>query len=121
MYGVVISSKSKSSCFDGQENEYREELEKMKEEVKGLIKVNQDDPLVELELIDVIQQLGLGYHFEAEIHHALHLIHKRLEDSRFSGNLYATALRFRLLRQQGYHVSQGTSFFFIGLTFLLMN
>lgn len=103
--------KSNGLCFIGQEKEYRDELEKMKEGVKELIEANQVDPLVELELIDVIQQLGLDYHFEAEIQHALDLIHKRPEDSSSSHDLCATALRFRLLRQHGRCVSQGAHMF----------
>lgn len=101
-----------SILIDGQEKEDMEELGKMKEEVKGLIEANQDDPSAELELIDAIQQLGLHYHFEAEIQHELDIIQRRQVYPRMSGDLYATALRFRLLRQHGYNVPQGTSFFF---------
>lgn len=97
----------KGLCFNVQEEEYKEELENMKEEVRGLIRANQEDLLTKLELIDVIQRLGLQYHFEAEIQLALDKIHKWPEGPRFSNDLYATALRFRLLRQQGYNVSQG--------------
>ncbi|XP_031394485.1 terpene synthase 10-like [Punica granatum] len=88
------------------EEDYKEELEKMKEDVKDLTKANQENPLAKLELIDAVHRLGLQYQFKAEIKHALHVIHQRAEDSRFSDDIYAIALRFRLLRQHGYHVSQ---------------
>lgn len=100
-----------SVLIDGQVKEDMGELGKMKEELKGLIKANQDDQLAELELIDVIQQLGLHYHFEAEIQRALDIIQRRPEDSRMSCDLCATALRFRLLRQHGYNVPQGILLF----------
>ncbi|KAK1257169.1 hypothetical protein QJS04_geneDACA024805 [Acorus gramineus] len=59
-----------------------------------------DDPLQEMNLIDAIQRLGLGYHFEEQIDAAL----KRIHDLSVDDNLYFFALRFRLLRQGGYNV-----------------
>ncbi|PKI53510.1 hypothetical protein CRG98_026098 [Punica granatum] len=104
------------------EEDYKEELEKMKEDVKDLTKANQENPLAKLELIDAVHRLGLQYQFKAEIKHALHVIHQRAEDSRFSDDIYAIALRFRLLRQHGYHVSQGmgTFQFIIRLVFQVL-
>ncbi|KAH7576523.1 hypothetical protein JRO89_XS01G0098700 [Xanthoceras sorbifolium] len=61
-----------------------------------------------LELIDDIQRLGLGHRFEKDIKSALDKIVSwegfdvKAEDQK----LHATALRFRLLRQHGYQVSQ---------------
>ncbi|XP_065049789.1 alpha-humulene synthase-like [Musa acuminata AAA Group] len=60
------------------------------------------DILQTMELVDSIQLLGLSYHFEKEISEALNRVH----DADFNDHgLYDTALRFRLLRQQGYHVT----------------
>lgn len=59
-----------------------------------------------LNLVDAIQRLGVAYHFETEIEEALQHIysnHIEMED----GDLYSTALGFRLLRQHGYNVSCG--------------
>ncbi|KAK7853612.1 myrcene synthase [Quercus suber] len=68
------------------------------------------DPLVQLELIDVLQRLGLSYHFEAELKRILEALysndHGGDTDTWKMKNLYATALKFRLLRQHGYSVSQ---------------
>ncbi|KAL4595817.1 hypothetical protein ACB092_12G119100 [Castanea dentata] len=68
------------------------------------------DPWEQLELIDVLQRLGLSYHFEAELKRVLEALynndHGRDTDTWKTNNLYATALKFRLLRQHGYSVSQ---------------
>lgn len=86
-----------------------EEVEKMKESVKSvIISETQDEPFIrKLELIDAIQRLGLEYHFEIEIKQALGKYHDDSDDNDSDDDLYATALRFRLLRQHGYNVPQG--------------
>ncbi|KAK7844190.1 myrcene synthase [Quercus suber] len=66
------------------------------------------DPFEQLELIEIFQRLGLSSHFEKEM--------KRIVDGLYNTdhcgdiwkaeNLYATALKFRLLRQYQYSVSQ---------------
>ncbi|CAN4078283.1 unnamed protein product [Withania somnifera] len=56
--------------------------------------------LEQLELIDILQRLGIYYHFEEEIDGVLKQIYLK------NGELYGTALEFRLLRQQGYHAPQ---------------
>ncbi|XP_071687606.1 (E)-beta-ocimene synthase, chloroplastic-like [Rutidosis leptorrhynchoides] len=63
-----------------------------------------------LEHIDDIERIGLGYRFQNEIRRALDIIisangsHVGLEGK--EDNLHAASLRFRLLRQHGYTVSQ---------------
>uniref|UniRef100_A0A2N9GH73 Terpene synthase N-terminal domain-containing protein n=1 Tax=Fagus sylvatica TaxID=28930 RepID=A0A2N9GH73_FAGSY len=67
------------------------------------------DPLEQLELIDILQRLGLSYHFEGEIKRILqdlYNINDHGGDVGKTKDLYATALKFRLLRQHGYNVSQ---------------
>ncbi|KAL0443442.1 UNVERIFIED_CONTAM: Beta-caryophyllene synthase [Sesamum latifolium] len=56
-----------------------------------------------LELIDSIQRLGVSYHFEEEID-SCHL-RTRQQCSSKDDDLRTVALRFRLLRQQGYRVT----------------
>ena len=72
----------------------------------------EDEPLALLEHIDLLQRLGLSYHFENEIKSALKGIYEstnKLYDDKWKrDNLYATALEFRLLRQHGFWVPQGT-------------
>ncbi len=67
------------------------------------------NPLDQLQLIDTLQRLGLAYHFEDEIKRILMSIstHDSYENTRMREDLYATALEFRLLRQQGYKIPQG--------------
>ncbi|XP_071718976.1 (E)-beta-ocimene synthase, chloroplastic-like [Rutidosis leptorrhynchoides] len=63
-----------------------------------------------LEHIDDIERLGLGYRFQSEIRKALDIIisvnegHIVLEEK--EDTLHVTSLRFRLLREHGYYVSQ---------------
>ena len=67
------------------------------------------DPLEQLELIDTLQRLGLSYHFESETKRILEGLYNNNHggDLWKKENLYATALKFRLLRQHGYSVSEG--------------
>lgn len=71
-------------------------------------------PSQKLDLIHDIQRLGVSHHFENEIEELLQQIHTSSHDSTESGDqetdneLYTAALRFRLLRQQGYNISCGT-------------
>ncbi|KAB2032362.1 hypothetical protein ES319_D05G367300v1 [Gossypium barbadense] len=100
-YGYVQSLRND---FD---ESYQVRASKLKEEVRMMLgKVV--DPLEKLELIDTLQRLGLSYHFDAEINKTL----KNISTDRINSvawkkdNLYATALEFRLLRQNGYKVDQ---------------
>ncbi|CAL9774244.1 unnamed protein product, partial [Musa acuminata subsp. burmannicoides] len=71
------------------------------EQVRSMFK-DTTDILQTMDLVDSIQLLGLSYHFEKEISEALNRVH----DADFNDHaLYDTALRFQLLRQQGYHVT----------------
>ncbi|KAJ0017681.1 hypothetical protein Pint_11296 [Pistacia integerrima] len=63
-----------------------------------------DNPLDQLELIDNLQRLGVAYHFEREIKNILDCVHDINNHKWKKGNLYATSLEFRLLRQHGYNV-----------------
>ncbi|RXI03093.1 hypothetical protein DVH24_003171 [Malus domestica] len=63
------------------------------------------NPLEKLELIDVIQRLGISHHFENEIDEVLLQIHNNSyncyrQRSDDDDDLHATAIYFRLLRQQ---------------------
>ncbi|KAL0443445.1 UNVERIFIED_CONTAM: Germacrene-D synthase [Sesamum latifolium] len=83
-----------------------EELQRQKNMVRTMLAQTPDDSPQKLELIDVVQRLGVGYHFEEEIDKSLRYIHDTyLEYSSKDSDLRTIALRFRLLRQQGYPVS----------------
>ncbi|KAJ0052960.1 hypothetical protein Pint_02106 [Pistacia integerrima] len=82
----------------------------LEEEVRCKVNNEKTELLSILELIDDIQRLGLGYRFHKDIKKALNRINlswKKYEDKvKAENKLHATALRFRLLRQHGYHISQ---------------
>ncbi|KAJ0102231.1 hypothetical protein Patl1_04440 [Pistacia atlantica] len=79
-----------------------QEFQGLKQEVRRMLISTTDKTFQKLCLIDVVQRLGVDYHFEKEIEDALEeLYHEHCADDR---NLCNVALRFRLLRQQGYNV-----------------
>ncbi|KAL0399299.1 UNVERIFIED_CONTAM: Bicyclogermacrene synthase [Sesamum radiatum] len=83
-----------------------EELQRQKEMVRKVLAQTPDHLYHKLELIDAIQRLGFGYHFEEEIKKSLQYIHDTyLEYSSKDNDLRTVALRFRLLRQHCYPVS----------------
>ncbi|XP_059439915.1 myrcene synthase, chloroplastic-like [Corylus avellana] len=84
-------------------------IDKLKREVRMMFhKVV--DPLEKLELIDILQRLGISYQFDDEIHRTLEGIYNVNHGGEIlmcnKENIYATALEFRLLRQHGYSVPQ---------------
>ncbi|KAH6822778.1 hypothetical protein C2S53_017074, partial [Perilla frutescens var. hirtella] len=81
----------------------KQELDRQKEEIMNLLQQTQNDSTFKLELIDSIQRLGVGYHFEKEIHNSLRYIYEYY-GTKNNDDLRVVALRFRLLRQQGFHI-----------------
>ncbi|KAI4347956.1 hypothetical protein L6164_008725 [Bauhinia variegata] len=87
-------------------------LEKRHDELKREVRMMFDkvmNPLDQLELIDILQGLGLAYHFEDQIKRTSESLYYNINNGAENiwccDNLYATALAFRLLRQHRYHVS----------------
>ncbi|KAL5972786.1 hypothetical protein ACLOJK_039592 [Asimina triloba] len=72
---------------------------------------NAKDSEQEIELINDLQRLGVAYKFEEEIEEALHRIYVSYSSIDYN-DLSIVALRFRLLRQEGYNVSPGIKFKF---------
>ncbi|KAK8480204.1 hypothetical protein V6N11_083002 [Hibiscus sabdariffa] len=86
---------------------YKEIAAMLEQEVRFAINEEDAGPVELLELIDDIQRLGLGHRFEMDIERAL----QKFVSSDDGGvatehSLHAAALRFRLLRQHGYEISQ---------------
>lgn len=80
----------------------------MVDDVKLLFLAAADEVLPKLQLVDRIGKLGLSYLFQEEIRGALDTISSIKNGSPcLEGDLYATALCFKLLRQYGYEASQG--------------
>ena len=73
-----------------------------------LRKVGKDDPFESLNMINAIQRLGIDYYFQQEIEAILHSQYlKYISHGDCGHQLHEVALRFRLLRQQGYYVPAG--------------
>ncbi|GMN40648.1 hypothetical protein TIFTF001_009872 [Ficus carica] len=87
----------------------KQEVERLKAVVSREVFGAADDSLEKLKLIDAVQRLGLSYHFEGEMEEALQLMYDAYQDHDHDGDLYNVALRFRLLRQHGHHVSSRKS------------
>ncbi len=89
----------------------KQQVQELKEEVKRMLTSPVDNkPSQKLNLIDVIQRLGVSYHFENEIEENLQQLHASLhdrDDQKNDDDLYNVALQFRLFRQQGYYISCG--------------
>nr|POE83844.1 myrcene synthase, chloroplastic [Quercus suber] len=86
---------------------YTGKINKLKGQVRMMLQ-KVADPLEQLELIDILQKLGLSYHFECEMKRMLEVLYNNDHGDEWKEeNLYAIALKFRLLRQHGYRVSEG--------------
>ncbi|KAL6993156.1 isoprene synthase [Sarracenia purpurea var. burkii] len=92
---------------DYAEDIYGERQKKLKEEVKKMIEEKDVKAVALIELIDNIHRLGLGYHFKNNIKRVLdRIVSFEQSDDGEDKSLHGTALRFRLLRQHGFDVSQ---------------
>ncbi|PPD71102.1 hypothetical protein GOBAR_DD32020 [Gossypium barbadense] len=94
---IFLSSPSQMVCSD---------YEELKQEVRRMLVANTDKSSQKLPIIDAVQRLGVGYHFEKEIEEALEIIyHHHCNHIEIDGDdLYTTAVRFRLLREHGFNV-----------------
>ncbi|KAL0459218.1 UNVERIFIED_CONTAM: Cis-muuroladiene synthase, partial [Sesamum latifolium] len=103
MWGDLFTS---FSLDDKVQEKYAEAIKELKEEARSMLLADGSnaDKLI---LIDTIERLGVGYHFEQEIEDQLQETFKfQSEDKgQHDYNLFTTALQFRLLRQHRYSVS----------------
>ncbi|XP_010908315.2 probable terpene synthase 11 [Elaeis guineensis] len=76
-------------------------IEELKEGVRKIL-FNNIDLRAAMVLVDTLQHLGIGYHFEEETNGVLDRCYGTRSDD---DDLFITALRFRLLRQGGYSVT----------------
>jgi hypothetical protein len=92
----------------------KQQVEELKEEVRKMLMAPGEKSSQKLNFIDAIQRLGVSYHFENEIQEILQQLHETLhdcDDDEYDDDLHTVALRFRLLRQQGYYILCGTFFY----------
>jgi len=88
-----------------QEVKHTNEFLMLKEKVRMMFN-KMENEIDQLEFIDVSQRLGVAYQFNDEIRNILDNIYNS-QTSKLKNNLYATSLKFRLLRQHGYNISTG--------------
>lgn len=107
------------NCLNSLQDEFLDEHASKLEGFKRVFKLVCEDPLQGLTIIDAIQRLGIDHHFQHEIEQVL----QRQFMLSASGNgfnnydLHEVALRFRLLRQEGYFVPAGLKISILGLKF----
>ncbi|KAJ8531273.1 hypothetical protein K7X08_026707 [Anisodus acutangulus] len=93
---------SQTSSYVGEE--YTKQAAKLKESFRMMLNEKDMRLLDQLELVDNLQRLGIHYHFEVEIKRIIEITYLNNFDN--CEELYAIALHFRLLRQEGYQVPQ---------------
>ncbi|KAK1405401.1 Santalene synthase [Heracleum sosnowskyi] len=95
------------SSTDYTDEKYVEQVNELKDKAMLLIHADTDMPLAKLELLDSVQRLGLKYQFQKDTKPAVDAIYNNNSAHAWlSGDLYSTALRFRIFREHGYNVSQ---------------
>ncbi|KAK4423940.1 Tricyclene synthase 0e23, chloroplastic [Sesamum alatum] len=93
-------------CSEKQETVWREYEEKKKEVGQLLLQSNdEENPMDSLMFVDATQRVGVDHHFEEEIDMILRRQYNCSAKSVCFHGLHDVSLFFRLLRQQGYHVS----------------
>lgn len=82
--------------------------ERRLEEVRHLVGTVEKGSLESLVMLDALQRLGIAYRFEEETQSILQEQHLISTYDGHRSSLYEVALRFRLLRQEGFFVPAGT-------------
>ena len=84
-------------------------IETLKEEARDMLLISSmEKPLMNAEIIDSIQSLGLSYHFEVEIDQVLKQIHNdyvKSNEITHIEDFHSLTLLFKLLRKHGYPIS----------------
>ena len=96
-------------------------MRELKEEVRRKLLGIAKDYKERLILIDVVEQLGIAYHFEDEIEANLqHIYNYSNPNDQHEDDLHFVSLRFRLLRQHGFFASSGVILIIRLLKFVLL-
>ncbi|KAK4383261.1 Gamma-cadinene synthase [Sesamum angolense] len=105
MWGDAFTS---FSLDDKVQEKYAESIQELKHQVRSMLMTEGSTTIEKLILVDTIERLGMGYHFEQEIEDQLReIFFSESQDKELQDNydLFSTALQFRLLRQHSYSVS----------------
>ncbi|XP_074304776.1 valerianol synthase TPS8-like isoform X2 [Silene latifolia] len=95
-------------CFTPQDllmmENYEQEMEAVKEEVRKMLLENGSDLEKKMKLIDAVERLGVYYFYENEINESISQIFEELRRNDFDidYDLRTTASYFRIFRQHGY-------------------
>ncbi|XP_074565101.1 monoterpene synthase 8, chloroplastic-like [Curcuma longa] len=102
-----IQSLTVESPSKVEEKDQTKRLMLLKERIAEVIREKKEVE-EQLRLIDHLQQLGVAYHFKDDIKGSLRNLHSSLEEISltFKDNLHASALLFRLLRENGFSISE---------------
>ncbi|KAL0454376.1 UNVERIFIED_CONTAM: Gamma-cadinene synthase, partial [Sesamum latifolium] len=95
------------SLDDKVQEKYAEAIQELKQEARSMLLSEESTTIEKLILIDTLERLGVGYHFEQEIEDQLREIFRFQSQDTDQDNydLFTTSLQFRLLRQHRYSVS----------------
>nr|XP_009762843.1 PREDICTED: 5-epi-aristolochene synthase-like [Nicotiana sylvestris] len=85
---------------------YAKEIEALNEQTRNMLLATGMKLADTLNLIDIIEHLGISYHFEKEIDEILDQIYNQNSNC---DDLCTFPLQFRLLRQHGFNISPGIS------------
>ncbi|KAJ6349659.1 hypothetical protein OIU77_007107 [Salix suchowensis] len=83
---------------------YSRQVEELKENVEDMLIKSKEDPVQNIEFINLLCRLGVSYHFDSEIENNLTEIFDDLPKllEKHDYDLYTLSLLFRLLRQHGF-------------------
>jgi hypothetical protein len=85
---------------------YQFSQDNLKRSIKDML-MNKAESSCKLNLIDTIQRLGISYHFQEEIRSILSTISMDPVNVRHADDVASTALKFRLLRENGFTADPG--------------
>nr|BBC44639.1 valerianol synthase (inactive) [Camellia hiemalis] len=85
-------------------DKYGNEIEVLKEQVRSMVVAGGRKAVEQINLINVLERLGVSYHFEKEIEEQLEQLFAKFEDNE-DYDLFTIALHFRIFRQHGYKMS----------------
>lgn len=94
-------------CTLSELDSMKKKVQALKEEVR-LVVINaaaSDDLTRKLDLIDMLQRLGVAYYYKKEIDELLRVVYD--DKDSVPDEIYVTSLRFYLLRKHGYAVPSG--------------
>ncbi|KAB5512022.1 hypothetical protein DKX38_029050 [Salix brachista] len=88
---------------------YNRQVEELKENVKDMLLKSKEDPVENIEFINLLCRLGVSYHFDSEIENNLTEIFDDLPTllEKHDYDLYTLSLLFRVLRQHGFKMPCG--------------